>query len=101
MINLTPFQYAGSIALMLFSVILFVFVLSAVDEWHDDWRDFALQTNLAGDPSCAADPSGDDSGGEPCEGQFQPWMIVPWGLAVGSFAACLAIALPIAWHRNF
>lgn len=61
-----------------------VVILNAVDTWYDQWRLFALQTRLTG--GCIAAPDSCNS--------FEPWMIAPWGLAVGTIVATLALAVP-------
>ncbi len=84
--NQTPVSlvWSGSAVILIAGVLLMIGTLTAVDAWYDQWRLFALQTRLAG--GCIASPENCNS--------FEPWMIAPWGMVVGTIVATLALAAP-------
>ena len=80
----TSLVWAGSGVILITGSLLMIGTLTAVDGWYDQWRLFALQTRLAG--GCITTPENCNS--------FEPWMIAPWGMAVGTVVATLALAVP-------
>ncbi len=76
--------WSGAVIMLIAAVLLMIGTLLAVDAWWDQWRLFALQTRLAG--GCIDTPGSCNS--------FEPWMIAPWGMAVGTIVASLALASP-------
>ena len=110
-IRQNPFRWAGTVFLMFLSVMLMGLVLASVDNWYDNWRDYSRRTSLTG-PCAEAeylytldplDPAYIDESARDavCGGNnFEAWMIVPWGLAVGMVASSLAISLPIIWRHQ-
>ena len=79
---------------MFVAVLLWVLVFTSIDNWYDSWREYAQQTRLTG--VCAEDPEADE-----CEeGNFEPWMIAPWGLTVGVIASSIVIVWPMTWRYH-
>ena len=89
-----PFRHAGTLTLAFISIMLIGLVFASIDDWYDNWREYAAETSLSG--FCAENP--DDSQCD--DGGFEAWMLAPWGLTVGALASCLAIAMPVVWYRR-
>ena len=90
----------GSAGLFVVAITLWGVTFPAVDAWHEQWRDYAHQTALAGhcsDPRYVGNPEcqSDDSRFE-----IEPWMIVPWLLSAGCLIGGLAVASPIVRRRT-
>lgn len=89
-----PFLWASCIALTFIAVFLIAPLFGQVDDWHDNWREYAAETRLTG--VCAVDP--DASVCE--ENPFEPWKFVPWGFLIGTAGAIITIVMPVVWHRS-
>ena len=89
-----PQRWASALALLFVSIALMGLVLAAVADWHDSWREYSRQTTLSG--PCAVNPEAPEC----LDNNFEPWMVVPWGLAVGFVATALAIAWPTIMGRG-
>ena len=83
------FIWGGMLSMMFISVMLMLIVLPVVNEWEDDWREYAAETAFGG--PCAEDPTLPE-----CGGGWMPerWQLVPWMLTVGYAASLLALCLP-------
>ena len=90
----------GSGALLFIAVTLFGVTYPVVDGWHDQWRDYANRTELAG--HCSDPAHVDNPECQPDDERFdiEPWMIVPWLLTAGCLIGCLAVASPIVRRRT-
>lgn len=96
----SPRLWIGTAALFAIALSLSAVTMPAVDGWHDQWRDFANRTQLAGhcsDPLYANNPEC-----QPTDHRFETelWMVVPWILAAGNFIASMAIAWPPIRRRT-
>ena len=98
-ITASPRLWLGTAALFFLAISLFVVTLPAVDGWHDQWRDFAHSTRLAGHCSDAANAANPEC--DPTDNDFrlEPWMIVPWLVSTGAFIGSAAIAWPFVRRR--
>ena len=89
----------GSAGLFVVAITLWGVTFPVVDAWHDQWRDYAHQTQLGGHCSDPANVNNPECESDSNDFAVEPWMIVPWLLSAGCLIGGLAVASPIVRRR--
>ncbi len=99
-ITASPRLWLGTGALFFVAVSLTVITLPATDAWHDQWREYANRTQLAG--HCSDPLYANNRECDPSDHRYkiEPWMIVPWLLTAGCFIGSMAVAWPFVRRRK-
>ena len=84
------FVWAGMLAMMAVAVVLMLIALPVVENWRDDWRQYAHETKFGG--VCSAEPAPPECADNP---PVERWQIIPWMLTAGYAAALLVLCLPV------